>query len=169
MESKNVRQKVARTASQPAGQLEAIWIKRAHRGQMDAVRSATLLEDKGLVGNADQGGRRQVAILGKEKWEKATSPLGDIAPHQRRANLYVSGLNMEETSGWTLRVGGHRLLISREATPCTLMDDIHPGLQDALRPHWSGGVYAQVLDSGEVNIGDEAVLEPPAPLSDPAQ
>ena len=167
------------TGEAAKGRLEAIWIKRAHKGPMDAVSEAELVEGQGLKGNTDQGGRRQVAILSKERWEEATAGLrgnksgeeshGDtdaaglaVHPKDRRANLFVSGLDLEETRGWTLAVGGHRLVIAGETKPCAFMDDICDGLQDALRPHWGGGAYAQVLDSGAISVGDRVTLTPPS-------
>ena len=163
---------------QKTGRLEAIWIKRAHKGPMDAVSEAELVEGQGLRNNADQGGRRQVAILSRERWEEATAglragkpgeePHGEsvagfaVDPKDRRANLFVSGVDLEETRGWTLAVGGHRMVIAGETKPCAFMDDICDGLQDALRPHWGGGAYAQVLDSGAIAVGDHVTLTPPS-------
>lgn len=167
------------TGESAKGRLEAIWIKRAHKGPMDAVSDAELVEGQGLKGNADQGGRRQVAILSRERWEEATAGLRDgksgeashgesdaaglaVYPKDRRANLFVSGLDLEDTRGWTLAVGGHRLVIAGETKPCAFMDDICDGLQDALRPRWGGGAYAQVLDSGTISVGDRVTLTPPS-------
>ena len=52
------------------GQIEAIWIKRAKRGPMDAVVEAEMIAGKGLVGNANQGGRRQITIIDAAVWER---------------------------------------------------------------------------------------------------
>ena len=53
-----------------SGTLEAIWIKRMKRGPMDSVEMATLEKGVGLMGNANQGGRRQVTIIEREVWER---------------------------------------------------------------------------------------------------
>ena len=49
------------------GELAAIWVKRAHRGVMDAAQAAELVAGRGIVGNADQGRRRQVTLLEEEQ------------------------------------------------------------------------------------------------------
>jgi len=126
---------------------------------MDAVESAVLVKGQGIQGNADQGGRRQVTLLSAEQWAKALGE--DVPAHIRRANLLVSGVDLRETRDWIVKVGGVEMLVSGETKPCKLMDDIRPGLQEALRPDWGGGAYAQVLTDGEIRVGDEITLQPP--------
>lgn len=142
------------------GRLEAIWIKRAHRGKMDDVTEATAVAGKGLAGNVDRSRRRQVTIIEREVWERLMRELdADVSPSSRRANLMVSGVALEGTRGRTLRVGGVRFAIGGETTPCERMDEALPGLRAAMRPHWGGGVFAQVLDDGVITIGDLVTWE----------
>jgi MOSC domain-containing protein YiiM len=141
------------------GRLERIWVKRALRGPMDAADSAELVADQGIVGNADQGGRRQVTILSAERWRRVEAELeADVDPSLRRANLLMSGVDLVDSRDKVLTVGGLRLRIGGETRPCSLMDDAHFGLQDALDADWGGGAYAVVLDAGTITVGDDVTL-----------
>jgi MOSC domain-containing protein YiiM len=144
------------------GRLEAIWLKRAHRGKMDAVQKAELIVGRGLTDSVDRSRRRQVSLLEREVWERVTSAL-DFAldAGARRANLLVSGVALARTRGRILRIGNARLVIGGELTPCERMDEALTGLQAALKPDWSGGVFAQVLDGGDIYVGDIIEWEPP--------
>ncbi len=142
------------------GRLEAIWIKRARLGPMDPVERATLVAERGLVGNANQGGRRQVTIIARETWERLMDELGaSVDPSARRANLMVSGLDLEESRERVLRIGGCRIRIRGETRPCERMDEALAGLRDAMRPRWGGGAFGVVLDDGQIRVGDEATWE----------
>jgi MOSC domain-containing protein YiiM len=137
------------------GRLERIWIKRAHRGPMDRTDVGMLDSGRGLRGSANYGGRRQVTIITAERWTALMEMLrADVDPSARRANLLVSGVDLEETRGRVLRVGACLLRIGGETRPCERMEEAHPGLQQAMRAHWGGGAWAEVIDGGEIRIGD---------------
>jgi MOSC domain-containing protein YiiM len=140
----------------PTGRLETIWIKRAHRGPMDPVTTATLATGIGIVGNADVGGRRQVTLIARERWAAVLRHLGTSLPdHTRRANLLVSGLDLAGSRDRVLRIGACCIRIRGETRPCRRMDEAHPGLRAAMEPAWGGGAYGDVLDDGTIAVGDE--------------
>ena len=144
------------------GTLERIWIKRAKRGPMDPARTATLEPSHGLIGNANRGGKRQVTIISRERWTEVTKTLGaDLEPQTRRANLMVSGLNLENSRGRVLRIGTTRLLINGETRPCEQMEEAHAGLQEVMRERWGGGAFAEVVEGGEIRVGDAAEWDLP--------
>ncbi len=139
------------------GRIENIWLKRFKSGPMDAVQQAEMTTGKGLAGNADQGGKRQVTLISLERWREIEKALGaEIDFTARRANILLSGIDLENSRGKILQLGSCRLLIRGETRPCRRMDEAFPGLQDALRPHWGGGAYAEVLEGGIVTPGERA-------------
>lgn len=137
------------------GRLEAIWIKRARLGPMDPVERAILRAGAGLLSNANQGGKRQVTIIAREAWAAATERLGvEIDPSARRANLMVSGVDLENTRGKILQIGSCRIQVWGETRPCERMDQARMGLRAALGEQCRGGVFGEVLDDGEIALGD---------------
>jgi MOSC domain-containing protein YiiM len=138
------------------GKLEAIWLKRMKAGPMDYRSRVTASAGRGLVGNANQGGKRQVTIIEQEKWLDVMAAMGaDLDPSTRRANLMVSGIDLKETRGQILQIGACQIRIYGETKPCELMDSFLPGLQDALRGNWGGGAFGEVLNDSEIAVGDD--------------
>jgi MOSC domain-containing protein YiiM len=141
--------------------LGQIWIKRMQRGPMDPVPTARVVAGKGIVGNANQGGKRQVTIVSNRHWGEVTAPLGDRPdPRLRRANLLVSDIEFNDDSrGRILRIGRVRIRIYGETRPCEQMEEAVPGLRSAMSAPWGGGAFGEVLDDGEIAVGDPVAFE----------
>ena len=143
-----------------AGRLAGIWIKRSHRGPMDAVLRATLTPGRGIDGNADQGGRRQVTMIDAGRWQSLMAKVGSTRdPRERRANLLLEGIDLTGSRGQLLRVGIVLLKVNGETRPCERMDEVLPGLQEAMRAAWGGGAYAEVVEGGEIAFDDPVAWE----------
>ncbi len=135
--------------------IQAIWIKRAHRGPMDRVDRAELVAGRGVRGSADRGGRRQISILSEEAWEAAQEELGvAVDPSARRANVMVRGVDLENARGKLLRLGACLIRVGGEVRPCERMDEAEAGLRNALRPHWRGGAFGEIVEGGAIAVGD---------------
>ncbi|MDO8681030.1 MAG: MOSC domain-containing protein [Acidobacteriota bacterium] len=141
-------------------QLTQIWIKRMHRGPMDPAPSAKVVAGRGIVGNANQGGKRQVTIVSSKNWEHVTAPLGATPdPRLRRANLLVSDIDFTDAHGKVLTIGRVRIRIYGETRPCEQMEAAVPGLQEAMSVPWGGGAFGEVLTDGEIAVGDPVEFE----------
>ena len=137
------------------GKLEAIWLKRVRRGPMDVVTTAELTAARGLTGNANLGGRRQVTLIELEVWQELMRTLGaDLPTSTRRANLVVSGVPLRDTRGRELRIGEAVLRIRGETKPCEQMEEALPGLRALMYPDWRGGAFAEVATGGTIRVGD---------------
>lgn len=127
---------------------------------MDAVQQAEMIAGQGLIGNANQRGRRQVTLLNAAVWQQVMQELGaSLDPSVRRANILVSGVDLAKSRKRILQLGECRIRIFTEAKPCERMDEVLPGLKAALYPNWRGGACGEVIRGGTIKVGDQAVWE----------
>lgn len=146
-----------------SGRVEAIWIKRSFGGVMDPALEANLVAKKGIETDASFGrANRQVTVIEKEVFDRVSRSLPNADRAMRRANLMVSGIRLAHSRNHVLTVGGVRILLRGETTPCERMDEQCPGLREALATDWGGGAHGIVLGDGLVRVGDRATLEAPA-------
>jgi len=105
--------------------------------------------------------KRQVTVIAAEGWRDALCELEASVPwEQRRVNLLVEGLPLEESAGALLRFdSGLVLEVTGECDPCSRMEEVAPGLKAVLLPHWRGGVTTKVIQSGPVRVGDNVRIE----------
>lgn len=124
---------------------------------MDSIASVEAIERRGLAGNADQGGKRQITLIDEARWREAEAELGTaVDPSARRANVMLRGIDLEATRGRTLRIGGCLVRIYNETRPCYQMDQAFRGLQAALSPRWRAGACGEIVQSGLIAVGDRA-------------
>jgi len=111
--------------------------------------------ERSNASGSNVGKAGQVTIISQARWAELMDALGtDLSPGVRRANLMVSGIDLENSRGRVLRVGDARLKINGETRPCEQMEEAHAGLQALMRERWGGGAFAEVLDGGEIRVGD---------------
>jgi MOSC domain-containing protein YiiM len=141
-----------------SGRLFAIARKARKRAPMEELERTLISAQAGIAGDyRGRPGRRQVTILLAEDWKAATAGLCPAAPWTiRRANLLVEGVSNPRAAGGMLSIGPVMFLITGETEPCFRMDEQLPGLQEALRPNWRGGLTAQVMSDGDIEVGDVA-------------
>jgi len=137
------------------GRIVAVWLKRFKRGPMDPADSAELIATRGLRGNANQGGKRQITIIDEDAWNAACAEAGvTLPPSHRRANVMLQGIDLRNSRGKTLRLGSCVVRIYNETRPCERMEP----LRAALGSEWRGGVYGEIVEGGTIHVGDDAEL-----------
>lgn len=148
-----------------SGRVEALWLKPEEYGAMQPTDQLGVVERTGIEGNADWGGKRQITIIEKERWEAMMDALGgaDVDPSARRANVMVSGCDLRDSRHHILRLGQVRVEIRGETRPCERMDEAYLGLRRVMAEPWNGGVYGIILDDGAIRVGDPVDLESPPP------
>lgn len=141
-------------------QLLGIAIRAKKRAEMQLLQSAQVSLEKGVANDfRGKPGKRQVTVLTQEGWQAACAEADvDLPWTERRANLLIAGLDLEDSAGAVIRIGAVKLLITRETDPCQRMEETQPGLYQAMAKAWRGGVCCQVLEAGQIVVGDEVEL-----------
>jgi MOSC domain-containing protein YiiM len=128
---------------------------------MEEISTSFISFERG-VGNDFRGknkGNRQVTVLTEESWEATSKIYGKKIPWTvRRANLFISGFDLEKSKGKTLIIGDVQLEITGELSPCNRMDEQLEGLTEILTFNWRGGVCCKIISEGVVSIGDPIYL-----------
>ena len=147
------------------GKLISIAVKKEKGGDMAILEKANISLETGVSNDArGKSGARQVTIVSNESWKDTCAELGgEVSWTARRANLLIEGIELRETTGMFLHVGNTIVEITKETSPCKVMDKAHFGLMSALTPDWRGGVLGRVIVEGNVQIGDEVSLNPDKP------
>lgn len=99
---------------------------------------------------------KQVTLLSHQSWNDACQELGtQLSWIVRRANLLIDDIAFDEKwVGQQIQIGDVLLEVTEETDPCERMDEVHPGLKNALLPNWRGGVRCRVLREGVVQLHD---------------
>ena len=110
---------------------------------------------EGLAGDHGRPGKRAVTLVQAEHLAVIGALLGRdaIDPTLLRRNIVVSGLNLLAMKGRKMHVGSALLEVYGPCPPCSRMEEaLGGGGYSAMRGH--GGVYASVVASGSVEVGD---------------
>ena len=139
-----------------------IYLRPGSRTPVREAASAEARTGAGLEGDHARGGSRQITLIERESWEAACDELGrkDLPAGGRRANVVVEGFSLALAIGRRIRIGDCVVEVVAELRPCKLMEDVAPGLMQALSPRCRGGAYGRILESGRIEVGAEVEMLP---------
>ena len=117
-------------------------------------------QHSGLIGDRYSGsnGKRQVTLIQWEHVSVLESMMGkNIRPELLRRNLVIKGINLLAFKNRTFRIGEAVFQTTGFCHPCSRMEHVlGAGGYNAMRGH--GGLTAQVLHSGLLQVGDKLTV-----------
>ncbi len=130
--------------------------------QKENVTKARFERDWGLAGDAHAGSwHRQVSLLSADKVEEFRRRGAEVQPGAFGENLLVEGIDFRALPvGTHLRCGAVLLEITQIGKECHSHCAIYQKMGDCIMPR--EGVFAVVLEPGEIAVGDEMTVVPRA-------
>ena len=124
---------------------------------MQPLALAKVVADFGFEGDrkARPGSKRQVLLLDHETVAEFGFEPGDLDENITTRCLAVAELRR----GQRLRIGEVVLEATIECPACYKLENLRPGLEDAMRHR--RGMMTVVIEGGEIEVGDRIVVEDP--------
>ncbi len=143
------------------GTLRGIAVRGASRAPMQERQEVEVTVEQGITEDSRGSGLRQVTFLSTEQWQETMKELDvDLPWHTRRANLLIDGIDLLDAVGEQIRIGDCLFTIYGETDPCQRMEELQPGLQQALMPDLRAGIWGKVVQGGTLRIGESVHVIP---------
>ncbi|MEG2291460.1 MAG: MOSC domain-containing protein [Clostridium sp.] len=122
------------------------------------IEEANLIEDFGMEDDAHAGKwHRQISLLALEKIENFRSKGANVDFGAFGENLVISGIELNKLPvGQRLTVGEVELEVTQIGKKCHDKCAIFYQVGECIMP--TNGIFARVLNSGKVKVGDKCVL-----------
>lgn len=147
------------------GRVESIHVAAGEGEPMRPMERVRVAAGTGIEGDRYAAGRghfsstpgtgRALTLVEAEVLESLTKDLGSpLQPGESRRNVTTRGIALNELVGRRFRIGGVLCEGMRLCEPCSYLEGLlsKPLLQSLKR---RGGLRADVLESGEIRVGDE--------------
>ena len=144
------------------GSVEWIGVRTKKKEDLSVVQTIEVNKETGLVGDHFKGslsGKRQVTLIQQEHLNVIARILArkTIDPKLTRRNIVVSGINLLSLKHQKFRIGNVILETTGICAPCKRMEEnLGVGGYNAMRGH--GGITANVIEEGEIKLGDTIEL-----------
>lgn len=136
------------------GKILAVNIGKLVGRKKDTCAQGYLLRGRGLKGDAHAGTGRQVSLLAEESVDKIREKGLDVAFGDFAENITTEGIDLPRLPiGTKIRIGRALLRITQIGKECHDRCRIFFEVGDCVMPR--EGVFAEVLEEGEIKPGDE--------------
>lgn len=146
----------------PDGRVLSLNVSAERGVRKSPVESVVLVAGRGIEDDAHAGAwHRQVSLLADESAETMRAAGAEVGCGDFGENVTVEGLRVSELPvGARLRIGPALLEVTQIGKECHAHCAIYEQTGDCVMPR--EGVFARVVDGGEVRPGDEIRLEKPS-------
>ena len=149
------------------GQVEAIHISPEPEGRCEPVERVSALAGRGIEGDRKfgdhkPGSGRELTVIAAEALEALEAEHGiHLEPGESRRQVTTRGIDVNALVGRRFTVGSVEAVGIELCEPCSHLQKLtQPGVMRGLVHR--AGIYADVLNDGEIAVGDAVVDRGPA-------